>query len=140
MFFCINPTKSVFEMVILRFLKVWPQPSFIYRWTELYRTQEKHLNIMHSFTDRVSSIIVCPLRSTASVLCIRVLSGFFDTFYHYVVYVSIINFSLILLLFRAQTVFFFLRIISVFSLAFLFNIQNYWFSINRFLMQKSLNI
>lgn len=106
MFFCINPTKSVFEMVILRFLKVWPQPSFIYRWTELYRTQEKHLNIMHSFTDRVSSIIVCPLRSTASVLCIRVLSGFFDTFYHYVVYVSIINFSLILLLFRAQTVFF----------------------------------
>lgn len=45
------------EIVGKRFVKVWCHPSFIYKWTSMYKTQTQHCDNINVFTSRVSDIL-----------------------------------------------------------------------------------
>lgn len=42
------------EIVGKRFVKVWCHPSFIYKWTSMYKTQTEHCDNINVFTTKVS--------------------------------------------------------------------------------------
>lgn len=43
-----------FEIVGRRFMKIWAHTDFVFRWTDLYREQQKHLTNLHALTTHVS--------------------------------------------------------------------------------------
>lgn len=42
------------EIVGKRFIKFWAHADFIYRWTDLYKIQQKHCDNINILTSRVS--------------------------------------------------------------------------------------
>lgn len=42
------------EIVGKRFIKFWAHADFVYRWTDLYRVQQKHCDTIGVLTNRVS--------------------------------------------------------------------------------------
>lgn len=45
------------EIVGKRFIKFWAHADFIYRWTDLYKIQQKHCDNINILTSRVSNLI-----------------------------------------------------------------------------------
>lgn len=43
------------EIVGRRFIKFWAHADFVYRWTDLYKIQQKHCDNINILTSRVSS-------------------------------------------------------------------------------------
>lgn len=48
--------QRFFEIVAERFIKFWAHADFIFRWTDLYKQQQKHLTNLHTLSLHVSEI------------------------------------------------------------------------------------
>lgn len=46
------------EIVGKRFIKFWAHADFVYRWTDLYKIQQKHCDNINILTSRVSGSIL----------------------------------------------------------------------------------
>lgn len=45
---------SILDSMVARFMRPWLHIDFLYKWTNSYKTDQKHLNNIRYFTNRVS--------------------------------------------------------------------------------------